>query len=79
MSMYTLEEFVGKRTVEAENFDGKGNNLYNMWIETSEPIIRCKNCRYFDEKGIFHDWWCNRLGISPSKESFCSFGVKRDD
>lgn len=43
-----------------------------------EEIIRCRDCKFFDEKGIYHDWWCNRLGLKPNKDSYCSWADKVD-
>lgn len=41
--MSHIREYVGVKSIEAENYDGKGNNLYNMWV-TDEEIVRCRDC-----------------------------------
>lgn len=54
-------------------YESKGHSMVMR-----EEIIRCRDCKFFDEKGIYHDWWCNRLGLKPSKDSFCSWADRVD-
>lgn len=31
--MSNTREYVGCKSIEIENYDGNGNNLYNMWLQ----------------------------------------------
>lgn len=46
--MSNIREYVGCKSIEAVNYDGKGNDLCNMWL-TDEEIVRCRDCRHFKE------------------------------
>lgn len=73
---YDIERICKFRVGIAE-FNGKLRKIDGLDpVEYKEEIIRCCDCEFFDEKGIYRDWWCNRLGLSPSKDSFCSWAEK---
>ena len=42
------------------------------------PVIRCKDCKYFNSDNSYNHCWCNRTtgSFEVSKDDFCSFGVK---
>lgn len=42
--MSNIREYVGCKSIEAVNYDGDGNTLYNMWV-TDEEIVRCRDCQ----------------------------------
>ena len=81
--MSQTREYVGVKSIEAANYDGKGNNLYNMWI-TDEEIVRCRDCRYVnDDPSCTHPRWRYGAGgviIYPPVDlnGFCSWGERRD-
>lgn len=54
--MSDTREYVGCKSIEIENYDGNGNNLYNMWL-TDEEIVRCRDCEKSRENG----WKCTRF------------------
>lgn len=43
--MSRIKEYIGRRSIEAVNYDGKGNNLYNQWL-TDHEVIRCRDCEH---------------------------------
>lgn len=43
--MSHIREYVGCKSIEAVNYDGDGNTLYNMWV-TDEEIVRCRDCKH---------------------------------
>lgn len=54
--MSNIKEYIGCKSIEAVNYDGKGGNLYNMWLTDTE-IIRCRDCEKSREDG----WKCTRF------------------
>ena len=84
--MRTLEEFVGKRTIEAANVYGEGEHLYNMWLDTDEPIVRCRDCEnHLDVihscKHFSFETYDRTLGMDVEvyfpvePDGFCKWGV----
>jgi hypothetical protein len=46
-----------------------------MAFASAQPkIIRCKDCKYFDENG-----WCNYLETAMKPDDFCSYGKRRTE
>ena len=54
--MSHIREYIGCKSIEAADYDGKGNDLCNMWV-TDEEIVRCHDCMKSREKG----WKCTRF------------------
>lgn len=48
--MADVKEYIGRKSIEAVNYDGNGHDLCNMWL-TEEEIIRCRDCKYMDDFG----------------------------
>ena len=47
-------------------------------IKEAQPIVRCKDCKYWENKE--NAVWCRRTAIGifrMEEEDFCSKGVKR--
>lgn len=42
--MSSMREFIGCKSIETADYDGNGNNLYNMYL-TDEEIVRCRDCK----------------------------------
>lgn len=89
--MSRREEFVGVRVIEIADYDGNGNNRYAMWLNSKEPIVRCRYCKHY-KIGTGHQ--CNRFAIgywdseqeadvviAPyiEPDGFCKWGVKLDE
>lgn len=74
--MSNTREYVGCKSIEIENYDGNGNNLYNMWI-ADEEIVRCRDCVQFSQDGIcgFHS--PNEYDFMPEPDGFCKWGERR--
>ena len=50
----------------------------NAWYIESEPIVRCKDCRFY-EKGD-SGWWCKKsITLVPDKSGFCAWGEKIEE
>ena len=44
-----------------------------------EPVVRCKDCKWYDKfKGV-HDGGCRYYGIYTDPEDFCSRGARMDE
>lgn len=82
--MSNIREYVGCKSIEAVNYDGKGNDLCNMWL-TDEEIVRCRDCRHFKEsfmrcKKHFTELYANdgksigMIELSVKPDDFCSQG-----
>lgn len=82
--MSNIREYVGCKSIEAANYDGKGNDLCNMWV-TDEEIVRCRDCRHFKEsfmrcKKHFTELYANdgksigMIELSVKPDDFCSQG-----
>lgn len=82
--MSHTREYVGCKSIEAVNYDGKGNTLCNMWV-TDEEIVRCRDCRHFKEsfmrcKKHFTELYANdgksigMVELSVKPDDFCSQG-----
>lgn len=72
--MSDVEEYVGCRSIEVANFDEQGHNLYNIWLNIEEPIVRCRDCLY-----CFAENYCRLLEKSVQTYGFCAWGVRRND
>lgn len=79
--MSRREEFVGVRVIEIADYDGNGNNQYAMWLNSKEPIVRCRDCKLKFEQGC-HEF-CSRNHNQDGEaymvdpDGFCKWGVKR--
>ncbi len=55
--MSRIQEYIGCRTIDAVNYDGKGHDLCNVWL-TNEEVIRCRDCDYVnDDPSCTHPRW----------------------
>lgn len=86
--MSHIREYIGCKSIEAVNYDGKGNTLCNMWV-TDEEIVRCGDCRHCDPEVVkFSDGesgsdctvvaFCNLLRRETCLQNFCSWGERRE-
>lgn len=80
--MSNIREYVGCKSIEAVNYDGKGNTLCNMWV-TDEEIVRCRDCEFYfpDRSTDFDDDCdgnvCGRTYIEVEPNGFCKWGERR--
>lgn len=73
--MKRVKEYVGIKTIEAVNYDGNENNLYNMWL-TDKEIIRCKDCKGSEEGSWFK---CDTfLAHGEDPNGFCSWPERKN-
>lgn len=73
--MSQVREYVGCKSIEAVNYDGNGNDLFNMWL-TDEEIVRCRDCdRAVDDGVSFRCETFMMNGEDPN--GFCSWGERR--
>ena len=43
--------------------------------EFLQPLVRCRDCRYFGDKVRIHDTYvCNKLGVYMPEDGYCSEG-----
>lgn len=82
--MSNTREYVGCKSIEIENYDGNGNNLYNMWL-TDEEIVRCRDCKHCEVEEVDYgmgeirnEHECLISGLSVNQDSFCSWGERRE-
>lgn len=77
--MSRTREYVGCKSIEAVNYDGDGNTLFNMWV-TDEEIVRCRDCKYaydiINDKPICSLRRPMRFLVKPN--GFCSWGERND-
>lgn len=43
----------------------------------AEPVVRCKDCKYFNKKARTH--YCELDGAPSGDKFYCSYGVKMDE
>lgn len=41
--MSYIREYIGCKSIKIADYDGKGNNLYSMWLTDTE-VVRCRDC-----------------------------------
>lgn len=82
--MSDTREYVGCKSIEIENYDGNGNNLYNMWL-TDEEIVRCRDCKHCEIEEVDYgmgevrnELECYLTGLETKPNGFCSWGVRND-
>ena len=82
--MSCIREYVGCKSIEAVNYDGKGNDLCNMWV-TDEEIVRCRDCKHCEVEEVDYgmgeirnEHECLISGLSVNPDSFCSWGERRE-
>ena len=54
----------------------------NLIANDVVPVVRCKDCRWFKQKGLPNRPYCNHptTGILiPEESDFCSYGERRTD
>ena len=78
--MSHTREYVGVKSLESTNYDGKGNDLCNMWV-TDQPVTRCRDCKTFKRNATPHDpeypHFCVKHGIDlKDGDGFCSWGER---
>ena len=79
--MSQVKEYVGCKSIEAVNYDGKGNDLFNMWV-TDEEIVRCRDCKNFETldcavyRALITDGRIDPKGMF-NPNGFCSWGERR--
>lgn len=78
--MSDTREYVGCKSIEIENYDGNGNNLYNMWL-TDQEIVRCKDCKHYREVSMSDGSKGHRCSgvfafVECSPNGFCSWGER---
>ena len=72
-----VEEFIGCRSVEAVDYDGKGNNLYNMWL-TDTPVIRCRDCKHLSDDTNPLICVCKKFNITMCiLDGFCAWAERK--
>lgn len=86
--MGRVREYIGCRATECSDFNGKGDDLYSMWLTDTE-VIRCRDCGKSRENG----WKCSRfvewvydeaqeMGelamASVSPDGFCAWAERRE-
>ena len=61
--------------------DGK----FQHWVEVQPPVdvvkvVRCKDCQQFEPSEKWgHNAFCYAWGISTDSDSYCSYGVRKDE
>lgn len=81
--MSQVKEYVGRKSIEAVNYDGKGNDLFNMWL-TDEEIVRCRDCKHCEIEEVDYDMGevrneleCYLTGLETKPDGFCSWGERK--
>ena len=47
--------------------------------ELREEIIRCRDCKWFDKKGLCRrDMSCDELAVSAGPDAFCAWGERKE-
>lgn len=53
----------------------------NAWYVNSEPIVRCRDCRWLRQDMSDHEyrsgWWCDLGRFDPMPNGFCAWGERR--
>ena len=70
--MSQIKEYIGCKSVEAVNYDGHGDTLYNIWL-TDQEIIRCRDCRRMNEIQPETNQPC-----STEPDGFCAWAERRE-
>ena len=65
--MSRREEFVGVRVIDHVTSEGP---CYDQWL-TDEPIVRCRDCKFFDTRKCKSQW-------SFRLDGFCAWGEPRE-
>ena len=80
--MSNTREYIGCKSIEIDNYDGNGNNLYNMWL-TNEEIVRCRDCKHceieevdYGEGEIRNQRECGISCLEVNDDDFCSRGER---
>lgn len=42
------------------------------------PVVRCRDCQWFDANGDYYDAYCDKNGISVEEDFFCADGERKD-
>lgn len=53
-------------------------DIIEMFIN-GEPVVRCKDCQWFDKDGDMYDGYCDKHGLALVKDDFyCADGERKD-
>jgi len=56
------------------------NGKVNIVAEWQGELVRCKDCKYRDEKcGMGEHRWCQIVKTSTAPNDYCSYGKRRED
>lgn len=54
----------------------------NAWYVESEPIVRCRDCKYVTADQSDHDFreplWCSFHRMDVRLDGFCAWGERRE-
>lgn len=42
------------------------------------PLVRCKDCQWFDKNGDYYDAYCDKNGIAVDDDFYCADGERKD-
>lgn len=74
--MSHIREYVGCKSIEAVNYDGKGSTIFNMWV-TDEEIVRCRDCEGSIDDGISSK--CETfIANGEDPNGFCKWGNRNE-
>lgn len=53
---------------------------HGRYTITSKPLIRCKDCKHYDEVNQpYPQMYCRKHSIDTSDQDFCSRAERKDD
>lgn len=61
-------------------YEGMREDLYSLPVVDAMPVVRCKDCRYWqDNDGGYPNEECRWRGDeTPDADDFCSYGKRKD-
>jgi len=59
-------------------FQGALQILYDFSIIDVEPVVHCKDCKFWLDDG-FGKMCCRRVGITRKADFYCANGKRKDD
>ena len=84
-----LELMNAAREMDNEKMYGQKSAAFSVFVEAkltldamptvdAVPVVRCRDCQWFDANGDYYDAYCDKNGISVEEDFFCADGERKD-
>lgn len=75
-----FEELGGESGIYADAYNDLAENFYSIPAADVAPVVRCKDCKYYDRGECYHPRHERHLqSICQEDDDFCSYGERKEE